>query len=431
LTQNYDNLLFEINSTPVVSCSLNYSWNHIIWNVTNSTSDKGFVKINNETKLLFDKITLYPGNYSNTLGSNINQGSIYISDFRILTTPVTTSIENILYTSQYVPVYTTLVDDLYVSSTSNNIIKYFDTTYKNSKTTSNLVNNTGSKGYLYYSNTNLSTIAQVKSISYNELTDKPETPNNVWSTNLLKIYTTSTAVGIGTNNPTYILDIQGPKPILRLLDNSVDISGLSGDITFAGISLHKANPSTGYDLIYSRDDRFYIKGFNGTGIRYDLSIDNPTGNVGIGMQNPGEYKLNVNGNAYISGSLYAKYDIAAYYTVSDDRIKTVTGKIENALKIVNELSTFKYKTDNELAKLYGFNGQDTYLGVSAQEVQKTLPEIVKLAPFDSTYENDKQISKSGNNYMTVQYEKMVPVLIEAIKELTQKYNELEKYVKNK
>ena len=431
LTQNYDNLLFEINSTPVVSCSLNYSWNHIIWNVTNSTSDKGFVKINNETKLLFDKITLYPGNYSNTLGSNINQGSIYISDFRILTTPVTTSIENILYTSQYVPVYTTLVDDLYVSSTSNNIIKYFDTTYKNSKTTSNLVNNTGSKGYLYYSNTNLSTIAQVKSISYNELTDKPETPNNVWSTNLLKIYTTSTAVGIGTNNPAYILDIQGPKPILRLLDNSVDISGLSGDITFAGISLHKANPSTGYDLIYSRDDRFYIKGFNGTEIRYDLSIDNPTGNVGIGMQNPGEYKLNVNGNAYISGSLYAKYDIAAYYTVSDDRIKTVTGKIENALKIVNELSTFKYKTDNELAKLYGFNGQDTYLGVSAQEVQKTLPEIVKLAPFDSTYENDKQISKSGNNYMTVQYEKMVPVLIEAIKELTQKYNELEKYVKNK
>ena len=431
LSQNFDYLKFEINSKPVVFYQLNNSWNHIIWNVTNSTSDQGFIKINNETKQLFDKITLYPGNYSNTLGSNINQGSIYISDFRILTTPVTTMIENSLYASQYAPVYTTLVDDLYVSATSNNIIKYVDNTYKNGKTTSNLVNNTGSKGYLYYSTTDVSTIAQVKTISYNELTDKPETPNNVWSTNLLKIYTTSTSVGIGTNNPYYTLDIQGPKPIFRILDNSTDVIGSSGDITFAGISLQKANPSAGYDLTYSRDDRFYIKGYNSTTIRYDLSIDNATGNVGIGIQNPGIYKLNVNGSAFIKGSLYAQDDIAAYYSVSDERIKTVTGKIENALEIINELSTFKYKTDNALAKMYGFNGQDTYLGVSAQEVQKSLPEIVKIAPFDSTYENDKQVSKSGNNYMTVQYEKMVPVLIEAIKELTHKYNELEKYVKNK
>ena len=53
------------------------------------------------------------------------------------------------------------------------------------------------------------------------------------------------------------------------------------------------------------------------------------------------------------------------------------------------------------------------MGVSAQEVEEVLPEAVKDAPV----ENDK-------GYKTVQYEKMVPLLIEAIKELTEQNKEL-------
>ena len=54
------------------------------------------------------------------------------------------------------------------------------------------------------------------------------------------------------------------------------------------------------------------------------------------------------------------------------------------------------------------------MGVSAQELQKVLPEAVKPAPFDLG-ENNKSIS--GENYLTVQYEKIVPLLVESIKEL--------------
>jgi len=54
------------------------------------------------------------------------------------------------------------------------------------------------------------------------------------------------------------------------------------------------------------------------------------------------------------------------------------------------------------------------VGVSAQEVKAVLPEVVSAAPFDL---DEKGESKSGENYMTVNYEKLVPLLIEAIKEL--------------
>ena len=65
-------------------------------------------------------------------------------------------------------------------------------------------------------------------------------------------------------------------------------------------------------------------------------------------------------------------------------------------------------------------------GVLAQEVQEVFPEVVQQAPFDyAADENGNLISKSGENYLTVKYEKLVPLLIEAVKELSNKVEELE------
>lgn len=108
-----------------------------------------------------------------------------------------------------------------------------------------------------------------------------------------------------------------------------------------------------------------------------------------------------------SGAITSTGNITAYF--SDDRLKTRHGKIENALEKLQTLDGFYY-TPNEVAQAFGYEAiQD--VGVSAQSVQAIMPEIVVPAPIDE-------------NYLTVRYEKLVPLLIEAIKELSEQVNQL-------
>jgi cytoskeletal protein CcmA (bactofilin family) len=101
-------------------------------------------------------------------------------------------------------------------------------------------------------------------------------------------------------------------------------------------------------------------------------------------------------------------DITAF--ASDERLKENIQPLENALDKVLALNGFTYNF-NETGQSLGFDGSIRYVGVSAQQVQAVLPEAVKPAPADS-------------KYITVQYEKLVPLLIEAIKELKAEINEL-------
>jgi hypothetical protein len=108
-----------------------------------------------------------------------------------------------------------------------------------------------------------------------------------------------------------------------------------------------------------------------------------------------------------TGEIRATNDITAFY--SDDRLKTKLGNIENALEKVITLSGFYYEP-NETAQNLGYEVK-RHVGVSAQSVQSILPEVVKPAPI-------------SDEYLTVQYEKLIPLLIEAIKELKAEVDEL-------
>ena len=84
-----------------------------------------------------------------------------------------------------------------------------------------------------------------------------------------------------------------------------------------------------------------------------------------------------------------------------------------------------------MAESFGYTNKDEQVGVIAQDVEKVLPQIVKPAPFDIiSLQEGIEISRSGENYKTVQYEKLVPLLIQAIKEQQVMIEELQKKVGN-
>jgi len=128
----------------------------------------------------------------------------------------------------------------------------------------------------------------------------------------------------------------------------------------------------------------------------------------------------------VVGAITATGDITAYS--SDKRLKTNIEIINDPLDKINKLSGFTYDWERDKCKIAGFEANDEkQIGVFAQDVQSVIPEAVKLAPFDR---DDNGNSKSGDNYLTVQYEKIVPLLIESIKEQQKQINELRNELRN-
>ena len=109
----------------------------------------------------------------------------------------------------------------------------------------------------------------------------------------------------------------------------------------------------------------------------------------------------------ISGEIRATNSITAFF--SDDRLKTRLGNIENALEMLATLNGFYYEP-NETAQSLGYKVKRE-VGLSAQEVQKILPEIVVPAPI-------------SDEYLTIHYDKIIPLLVESIKQLKNEVDEL-------
>lgn len=109
----------------------------------------------------------------------------------------------------------------------------------------------------------------------------------------------------------------------------------------------------------------------------------------------------------VTGAITATGDITAYYS-SDARLKDNLQPITDALIKVKTLDGVTFNWNN-LAEDKELDVREA--GVIAQQVQNILPEVV---------------TQRDNGYLAVRYEKLVPLLIEAIKELNAKVEQLEK-----
>lgn len=121
--------------------------------------------------------------------------------------------------------------------------------------------------------------------------------------------------------------------------------------------------------------------------------------LGVGGASDATYELKVTGDIGATG------DVVAYIS-SDRRLKDEITPIENSLQKINQIGGYSFVW-NEKQDIY--KGKD--YGVIAQEIEEILPELVETRE---------------NGYKAVKYNKLVSLLIEGIKELTNEVTDLKK-----
>lgn len=119
------------------------------------------------------------------------------------------------------------------------------------------------------------------------------------------------------------------------------------------------------------------------------------------------------------GQIRASGTITAGY--SDERLKEGIEPIDSAMRRLQCIKGVFYHANHVLVGR-GLSDGTTEVGVIAQDVLRGLPQAVAAAPFDTDSEGQ---SISGQNYMTVRYDRLVPLLIEAVKELEARVTYLE------
>jgi hypothetical protein len=145
-----------------------------------------------------------------------------------------------------------------------------------------------------------------------------------------------------------------------------------------------------------------------SGLGYAVLIDVGTGATGdVGYQTLSQLNTNLAG-------------------ASDIRFKKNIKIIPNAIEKIKTINgyTFDWDSENEDYNYSEKEGRDA--GIIAQEIQKVLPEIVQIATVDRDEEGK---STSGKNYLSVDYKKIIPLLIQGIKEQETSIQELEARIK--
>lgn len=221
-----------------------------------------------------------------------------------------------------------------------------------------------------------------------------------------------------TNNA--VLTGNGTNPI------SVE-SNFVYDGTSLGVNTSSPRAVSGYSLV-----TINTTGANGAGIDFQLSgtskasvytvagtlyADAVTSHIfrtGGAMGGTTALTLSSSQVATFASTVRCGADVVAYYS-SDPRLKENKKKIKNPLKILDKINgyTFDWK---DYAKNVGTHLVGSDYGVMADEIEEVMPELV----------HDRD-----NGYKGVKYEKIVPLLIECIKEQQVQINQLKKWKSDK
>ena len=210
-------------------------------------------------------------------------------------------------------------------------------------------------------------------------------PGGTGSLLSLKADGTSARIGIGNDSPGENL----------VIGNNVGSYGgnrlVIGD-TQAGVStglvIGEDSNSRGW-FLWNVDDDFFDFGTKESGSTYGNTLVLRSGEVGIGTNSP-NYTLDVRGTIGNNTTLYH----------SDKRWKKDIRNLDGSLDKVMKLQGMRYQwKQDEYPEMNFPDGEQ--IGLIAQDVEKIIPEVV---------------NEAADGYKSIDYAKLVSVLIESIKE---------------
>jgi hypothetical protein len=260
-------------------------------------------------------------------------------------------------------------------------------------------------------------------------------------------------VGIGTASPSKKLEVAGDVRIASGGDLIISDSG-GGNDTFLyndsqsligfinGAERFRVNSSghlliggasaSGHDFgLEVLNDHAYVKGpdgWNGTGDKAIVALGSAASNESFGCgyvygtglvlstykpSGGGDFGSSTQNSLEIADTTgVASFinDVVAFAS-SDKRLKENVKPLDNALDKINKINGIEFDwidgKDKHGNSVHGNKGHD--VGVIAQEIEEVLPEVV---------------TTRDNGYKAVKYEKIVPLLIQAIKEQQKQIEEL-------
>ncbi|MDB4572102.1 tail fiber domain-containing protein [Akkermansiaceae bacterium] len=244
------------------------------------------------------------------------------------------------------------------------------------------------------------------------------------------------AVGIGTTSPSHKLTVEGSISSSNHMYSSgsvvltkvrLNVDGTDVDDDGGSTAEFEFNSGQKINIVTtpgdSQLDFNFAPGGATAGVHFNTnggfnSMNNPTSNFTF--------------NASNSNVLRVSGDIVAF--ASDKRLKENIVEIPNSIEKIKQLRGVTYDWKDEALDL-GFTTERQHdeIGLIAQELEKVIPQAVTRAPFDNTdnekiYVSGSRIDGETDPYKTVKMDKVVPLLIEGIKEQQKQIDELKELV---
>jgi hypothetical protein len=282
---------------------------------------------------------------------------------------------------------------------------------------SRIEESTGSLNSYTGSNDTTNTTQNARLTSLETFTGSQNTKNSTLEsvTSSLNLSTASFNIWTGSTFNTFSQSVDtrldSVEYITSLLGGGLEVSLLQINAATASLQAATSSYETKGRGLVSGSSQLgnYVATIVGTSNQV-LVAGSGVNNAAITLSTPQDIATTSNvtfNNITASAGIRAVGDIIAYYS-SDERLKENITPIENALSKVELISGNTYDWKEGFENIHPHKGND--VGVIAQEIEKVLPQVVV---------------NRENGYKAVDYEKIIPLLIESIKELSAKVKELE------